>query len=539
MPTTFDPDAYLAQAPEQKPAAPPAFDPDAYLGGETIPQRQGVTIPLTQYAGLFNRAVAPYATAQAVAPVIGPLALGATDITTGIGNAISRAFGGPQLMSGSEAIRSLYPQAVFREPETGAQAIGVNALEAALGARGTANALSRITQSMGPGTARRIVQGMADQPGAQSAAAASGAATQQAAYEYGEPGSNIQSPFVMPLLGVLGGLVGGTAALRGPGAIREMVGRGTPSTAQTHAAASRLYTRMDESGVVFQPTAVNQFLDDLRTRLVSEGYTENQSAITSQLNKLNRLRDNPQSFSQLDTVRSQVAKDLIKSTDENTRRLGQEIADSIDDFVENSPESAFIGGAQNRAQAIADRTEARRLWSSVRKSQQMEELIRQARLEDKPLDEALRDKFRSLEQNQRKFNRFTPEEQQFIHNVVQGGSVAKGLTDFSEAMKLRQSLGGTVYAGIGGIATPIANQFGAGIDPYTALALAMGIAGGRKVIGGGANLLAAQRANQAAAAMRGFRRQPLSPLFMPSIQNVTRQPIDFAAQSQALNALAQ
>jgi hypothetical protein len=538
MPTTFDPDAYLAQAPEQKPVAPPAFDPDVYLGGETIPQRQGVDLA-AQYAGLFNRAVAPYVTAQAVAPVIGPLALGATDLSVGVGNAISRALGGPQLMSGSEAIRRLYPQAVFREPETGAQAIGVNALEAALGARGTANALSRVTQGMGPGTARQIVQGMADQPGAQSAAAASGAATQQAAYEYGEPGSNIQSPFVMPLLGVLGGLVGGTAALRGPGAIREIVGAGTPSTQAMRATARQRYQAVDASGVQFTPGAVNQFLNDLEARLVAEGYTPNQSSITAQLTKLNRLRDQPQSISQMDTIRSQVTKDLIKSSDENVRRLGREMADSIDDFVQNAPNSAFTGGAQNRAQALSDLSEARRLWMGVSKSEQMEELIRQARLEDKPLDEALRDKFRSLEQNQRKFNRFTPEEQQFIHNVVQGGSVAKGLTDFSEAMKLRQSLGGTVYAGIGGLATPIANQFGAGVDPYTALALAMGVAGGRKVIGGGANLLAAQRANQAAAAMRGFRRQPLSPLFMPSIQNVARQPIDFAAQSQALNALAQ
>jgi hypothetical protein len=535
MPTTFDPDAYLAQAPEQKPAAPSAFDPDAYLGGETIPQRQGVDLA-AQYAGLFNRAVAPYATAEAVAPVIGPLALGATDFASSIANALASATGSDKrMMTGSELIRSLYPQSVFREPESAAQAIGVNALEAMTGARAGANALSRVAQQMRPGAAQQVVAGMAERPGVQMAAAGTGAAAQQAATEYAAPESALRSPFIMPLIGVAGSLAGGVAALRGPGAIREMVGRGTPSTAQTHAAASRLYTRMDESGVVFQPTAVNQFLDDLRARLVEAGYTENQSAITAQLNKLNRLRDNPQSFSQLDTVRSQVSKDLIKSTDENTRRLGQEIADAIDDFAENSPESAFTGGAQNRAQAIADRTEARRLWGAVRKSQQMEELIRQARLEDQPLDEALRDKFRSLEQNQRKFNRFTPEEQRFIHNVVQGGTVAKGLTDFSEAMKLRQSLGGTVYAGIGGLVTPVAAQFGAGIDPYTALLLGVGVAGGRKAVGSAANALAAHRANQAAAAMRGFRTPPANALFMPTTQSVVRQPmvIDITQGSEA------
>ena len=154
------------------------------------------------------------------------------------------------------------------------------------------------------------------------------------------------------------------------------------------------------------------------------------SEIRTQLSKLNRLRDQPQSFLQLDKVRSQVSKDLIKSNDPNVRRLGGEIADALDDFVDNSPDSAFTGSAQNRAQAISDRTEARRLWNAVRKSEQMEELIRQARLEDQPFDEALRDKFRSLEQNQKKFSRFTPAEQEFIHNVVTGGTVAKGLIGF-------------------------------------------------------------------------------------------------------------
>lgn len=535
MAKPFDPDAYLAQSEAQAPEQPKGFDPDAYLKGDTVPERKGLDA-VAQYAGLFNRAVAPYVTAQAAAPVIGPLALGATDFASSIANALASATGSnKRMMTGSELIRSLYPQSVFREPESAAQAIGVNALEAMTGARAGANALSKVAQQMRPGAAQQVVAGMAERPGVQMAAAGTGAAAQQAATEYATPESALRSPFIMPLIGVAGSLAGGMAALRGPTAVREMVGRGTPSTDAMRATARQRYKDVDASGVQFIPSAVNQFLDDLERRLVAEGYTPNQSSITAQLSKLNRLRDQPQSISQMDTIRSQVTKDLIKSSDENVRRLGREMADSIDDFVQGAPSSAFTGNAQNRAQALSDLAEARRLWMGVSKSEQMEELIRQARLEDKPLDEALRDKFRALEQNQRKFSRFTPEEQQFIHNVVQGGTVAKGLTDFSEAMKLRQSLGGTVYAGIGGLATPVAAQFGAGVDPYTALLLGAGVAGGRKAVGAAANALAAHRANQAAAAMRGFRTPPANALFMPTTQSVVRQPmvIDITQGSEA------
>lgn len=561
MPQKFDPDAYLATpAQPAQPASPAQFDPNAYLGADAIPQRQGMDAA-AQYAGLVNRAVAPYATAAGVGAALGapfgavgaiPGAaaatgmLGAYDIGSSLFNVASGAFGGPQVMTGSEAIRALYPQGIFRQPETAGQAIGTTALESAVGGAGTANALRRLAPMISPNAmvrgvnVRQATEALGAQPAAQAATGAGAGATQQAITEYADPESPIRSPFLTPLLGVLGGTIAGIGAVRGPQALREVTGRGTPSTERTYAAAKASYGDVDRSGVQFSSDAVNSFLDDLKAKLVQEGYTENQSAITAQLNKLDRLRDKPQSISQLDTVRSQVVKDLIKSKDENVSRLGREMADSINDFVLDAPDSALVSGAQNRPEALAKLLNARQLWAAVSKSEQMEELIRKARLEDKPLDEALRNEFRTLARDPKKLNRFSADEQDFIMNVVKGGPITKAMTDFSQALKVRQSLGGTVYGGLGALSIPmIGNQFGAGVDFPTALGIGTLVAGGRKGAEMTANMMAAQRANQAAAAMRGFRRAPLIPLTIPLLQTTGRQPIDFAAQSQALNALAQ
>ena len=286
MAKPFDPDAYLAQSEAQAPEQPKGFDPDAYLKGETVPERKGLDA-VAQYAGLFNRAVAPYVTAQAAAPVVGPLALGATDFASSIANALASATGSnKRMMTGSELIRSLYPQSVFREPESAAQAIGANALEAMTGARAGANALSKVAQQMRPGTAQQVVTGMAERPGVQMAAAGTGAAAQQAATEYATPESALRSPFIMPLIGVAGSLAGGMAALRGPTAVREMVGRGTPSTKDFHAMATKHYNKLDDAGIEFQPNAINQFLDSLEARLIENEYTPNVSEIRTQLSKL-------------------------------------------------------------------------------------------------------------------------------------------------------------------------------------------------------------------------------------------------------------
>lgn len=518
-----------------------------------IPQRTGLDLA-AQYAGVINQAIAPYLVAAAGGGAVGgipgaivaPGLLGLTDLAaTGI-NLGAQALGAEgRVPVPSDVIRGGINVAVpgaLRQPETPAQRYVATGTEAATAALTSANALRQLALQTGPGTVRNVLTTAGQQPVSQTVAATTGATGQQALIEETAPDSPARNPVVVAAVGVLGTMLGGKLAFRGPQGVKEFFGKGTPSEEQVYQAAKNKYQEVDQAGVAFSSTAYDRMLSNLRQRLADAGYTD-QSAITSVVNKLEKFRGTARNLTDLDTARSDITKTLIKSQDENVRRLGHEIADEIDDFVLNaSPQDVISGNLPN---ALKSLNEARGLWTQVSRSEQMSELLRRAKLSDQPLDTAVRNEFRTLAKNERRFNRFSPEEKQFILNVVQGGKLEKALTDFSEALSVRRSLGGTLYAGAGGLATPFAAQIGQ-IDPLTAATIMGGVATTRGVTSVAANALAARRAELAARGMRGFRQVPIdpfqravTPLTLPVAQAAVRPgDVNFLSQSEVLNALS-
>ena len=518
-----------------------------------IPQRTGLDLA-AQYAGVINQAIAPYLVAAAGGGAVGgipgaivaPGVLGLTDLAaTGI-NLGAQALGAEgRVPVPSDIIRSGIDVAVpgaLRQPETAPQRYVATGTEAATAALTSANALRQLAAQAAPGTVRNVLATAGQQPLAQTVAGTTGATAQQALIESSEPETLARNPVIVATVGVLGTMLGGKLAFRGPQGVKEFFGKGTPSEEQVYRQARDKYKQVDQSGVAFSGTAYDRMLLNLRQRLDDAGYTD-QSAITSVINKLEKFRGTARNLTDIDTARSDITKTLIKSQDENVRRLGREIADELDDFVLNASPQDVISG--NLPAALASLNEARSLWTQVSRSEQMSELLRRAKLSDQPLDTAVRNEFRALAKNERRFNKFSPEEQQFILNVVQGGKLEKALTDFSEALRIQRSLGGTLYAGAGGLATPFAAPIGQ-IDPLTAATIMGGVAGTRAVTGAGANVLAARRAELAARGMRGFRQVPLNPfqravtpLTLPAAQAAVRPgDVNFLQQSEILNALS-
>ena len=544
----------------------PRFKPDRVE--DAIPQRTGVVDTLSQYAGVINRAIAPYATVGiggtavggpiAGAGAVGTLAL--TDLGATLANLGLQAAGSERRVPvPSDVIRSGYeavmPSAFsgFREPETTGQRYVGTGAEAAMSAFSQANALRQLAQTYGPGVAKNVLSTLGRDRAAQTAAATGGASAQQAMIEESEPGTALRNPVLVAAVGALGSMATGRLAARGPQTIKEMVGKGTPSEEQLYKQAKAKYSELDNSGVVFSGSAYDRLLSSLKNRLADAGYKETtaESAITSILNKMGKFSGKNQTWSELDRVRSDIGKSLIKSNDENVRRLGREMADEIDEFVDNvSPRDLVISvGPSGTAKTgdvkrlLAARDQARNLWGQVSRSEEMSELLRQAKLEagatDITLDQAIRNKFLNLAKAQdgRKLKRFSPEEQQFILEVSQGGDFTRLLSEFSDALKFNRGLGGGLYLGVGGLATPYAAQLGQ-IDFPTALALGTGIAGVRGTTSALSNRLAARRAETAARAMRGFRPQPVTAIGLPSVQTAVSPNVNFLTQSEVLNALS-
>lgn len=522
----------------------PKFVPDQPAG--EIPQRTGLDLA-SQYAGVIGKAVAPYAAAAAggaavggpAGAVVAPVALSLADLAATGYNVGAQALGSEsRVPTASDVIRGGFETVLpgsMREPETAEQRYVAAGTEAATSAVMTANALRQIASQYGPGAAKNILTAMSAKPGAQAVAGAGGAAAQQALMEETEPGSAARNPVVVATVGVLGSMLAGKGALRGPQAVKELFGKGTPSEEQLYQQAKGKYRQVDQAGVAFSGQAYDRMLANLKQRLADEGFTD-QPAIKSEFAKLERFAGQDRKLTDIDTARSDITKRLIKSEDENVRRLGREMADELDDFVLNASPRDVISG--NLPQALANLTEARSMWAQVSRSEHMSELLRRAKLSEEPLDTAVRNEFRSLARNQRQFRKFSPEEQQFIQNVVQGGKLEKALTDFSEALRVQRSLGGTLYAGAGAFASPFAAPIGQ-IDPLTAAAIMGGVATTRAGTSALANALAARRAGLAARAMRGFRPGPLAPLALPAGQAALRPTdVNFLQQSEVLNALS-
>lgn len=547
---------FAEYAPPPQAANPFAeFQPAPTVGEppSEIPQRQGMDLA-AQYAGVINRAIAPYVTAAAVPG--GPLALAATDIASAVYNPFARMTGLPTMQSGSEAIRSLYPEQVFREPETPGQAILGAGLEAATGARATAAAAGRTAEQLNtlrqartpPSTTENVLREISQRPGVAAATGFAAGAAPAAAVEYSEPGSIAQNPVVLTTLSALTGLGTAKVLTRGPQiAAQAAVEKGLPEKARIaaeqklgiktspslmalQAKADRQYAQLDRSGVAFQPASIGRMVDDIEAIATREAVAE-RPEIRAELTRLRNISNQSLTLSQLNTIRSELQKRLIKSDNANIRRVGREMTDGIDDFVTKATPADLISG--NLAAGREGFFGARRTWRQIARAEDMEEIIRQARVDKKPFDQALRDRFSRLEQNTRKFSRFSPEEQEFISYVARGGKPAQFLSQFGETLELRSPFGGSAFAlgGLGGLGLTQVNPSLVSI-PAVAGGAALVYGAGRGAAGT-ANLLAQRRAMEMSAAMRGYRKEPITPGLLPSAQ----APINFLAEQQRIREL--
>jgi hypothetical protein len=180
---------------------------------------------------VVNPAIGPYATAAAAgaaagAPIggVGALpgaaagvgALALTDIGSSLYNAVSGAFGGPQVPSGSEAIRQMYGPNIMAPATTPTQRVARAGLEFAAGGQGAISAANRLAEAgvAGP-TTTNVLRTMTERPGAQAVAAGAAGTATQTAREMG-----VENPYVLTAISLAGGLT--PAAL---GATGRAVGR--------------------------------------------------------------------------------------------------------------------------------------------------------------------------------------------------------------------------------------------------------------------------------------------------------------------------
>jgi hypothetical protein len=126
-----------------------------------------------------------------------------------------------------------------------------------------------------------------------------------------------------------------------------------------------------------------------------------------------------------------VALAGLDTPEKNDRRLTHLIIDKLDDYMAKlQPQDIVAGDAPKAVAALQD---ARQLYSRAAKSADIDRIIEKARnavganYTAAGFDTALRQKFRAIADNERAFNRFSPEEQAAIKKIVRGGGIQNTL----------------------------------------------------------------------------------------------------------------
>lgn len=231
-----------------------------------------------------------------------------------------------------------------------------------------------------------------------------------------------------PYARVAGAVLGGL----GQGFVEDRISKAStiadaPTAADLGKQASGAYKAADDAGVQIKGYAYDNLVDDIKTQVKDAGFQRKlHPKVDGVLDELSE-QSGPISLGELERMR-RVAKMASGSTDRDERRIARIILNKIDDFAENLDPMEVASGDPAAAQKLS---EARGLWSKMRKSQTIDETIERAQntaeAQRGNLAAGLRNEFKRLANNKQRMLGFTPDEQDAIRDVARAGMTKRAM----------------------------------------------------------------------------------------------------------------
>ena len=224
----------------------------------------------------------------------------------------------------------------------------------------------------------------------------------------------------------LGGAAGGALGAVGG----KLAQTKPPTTEQLRASADAAYTASKQAGVVIKSQSFDNAVGDIVMAAQQAGIDKAiHPKATAALQRLVEGRGTPPSLEDVDILR-RVLRSAAASIEPDERRIAGIMIDKLDDFVGGMTASDIAAG--KGMAGVRALNEARTLWSRMRKSEAIEELIDRARLSApnfsaSGMENALRTEFRALSKSAKRMRTFTPAEQQAIRKVARGGPIVNAL----------------------------------------------------------------------------------------------------------------
>lgn len=428
------------------PKAPPAPEPDRSLA-QNVGVVTSALSPYATAAGLGAAAGAPFAGVGAIPGAAGGvLSLGLADLGTGVYNLAAPMFGGQRVPLPSETIRSGYESiGIGRAPQTPEQEVLLRTIEGGAGALGGASALGTLATRQAPGVTRNIMQQLAQQRRAQTAAGMGAAAAPTIAREYG----GVTDPLALYGLSMAGGMGAGALATPRPRSV---------TSEQLNAQAKAAYDRAEQAGVLFDPTSVADLGNTIRQSFTANPKVQFDPVLHPRINRVLQRIDEvaaeaaqtgaPLSFSQVELLR-RVARTAANSMDRDERRLGYDLIRQIDSFVEAPPQGAVIAG--QAPEAAAALKEARTAWRRMSQADALDTMVDRAARSAQGLSaSSLRQQARNVANNPNRMRAFDPDIRKEIEGLARGEgglAAAETLGRLAPSFDLRNMRFGNILAG--------------------------------------------------------------------------------------------
>lgn len=233
------------------------------------------------------------------------------------------------------------------------------------------------------------------------------------------------SPWLQAGATLLGSLAGGGGVAVAQGMAKsKQAAAAIPTNEQIKSAASAAYDTADNAGVVIKPDAVKRLTSDIQGDLADFGMDATlHPRIMAVYNRLEAAGNENISLKGVDILR-RVASNAAKSPDPSEQALASKIIDKIDEFIGNlGPDDVLQGNAD---EGIAALTRARGLWSTLRKSEMIDNAVNSAELKAASTNSggntqnAIRQALRAILDNPKKSRGFTGEEKQALEDIIRG-----------------------------------------------------------------------------------------------------------------------
>ncbi len=193
----------------------------------------------------------------------------------------------------------------------------------------------------------------------------------------------------------------------------------------------QLHKEVESKGVMIEPDAYDDMVEGILDRLDEGGlHPEITPKAAGAFRSLYNAKGVGKNIKDMTNLR-QIANNVLSDLDKNERRLAREIVDGIDDFLADLRQTDLIAGDASEIAPILKN--ARKNWHMAMKGEIIEEVVYKARnavganYTAAGMDTALRQKFRVLADNKKLMQKFSPDEQKAILQVVRGDKLQNAL----------------------------------------------------------------------------------------------------------------